>query len=164
PKPDIYKLNTDGTHSLVSNKNGIGGIIRDHKGNWILGFSRKILSQSPIATEIFAILQGLTFVVQHNLTPLQVEIDAKEVRRLLHDNNIVYANLLNACRHLLRQLHDPVVSHAYREQNRLADQLAKSGSFLEGNSIMQIFDKPPLFVGRIWDEDKRGVSTTRLLP
>uniref|UniRef100_A0A1U7YKY1 Uncharacterized protein LOC104249102 n=1 Tax=Nicotiana sylvestris TaxID=4096 RepID=A0A1U7YKY1_NICSY len=49
--------------------------------------------------------QGLTLAVQHNLTPIQVEIDAKET-----------------------------------------------------------FVEPPLFVSKIWDKDKLGVSTTRLLP
>lgn len=137
-KPNIYKLNTDGTHSSVSNRNGIGGIIRDHKGNWILGFSVNILYQSIIATELFALLQRFTLAVQHNLKPFQVEID--EVLTLLHDNNIIYANLLTDCRHLLGQLHDPIVSHAYREKNKLADQLTKSESFLEGTLLCRFFN------------------------
>ncbi|OIT00921.1 putative ribonuclease h protein, partial [Nicotiana attenuata] len=124
PAPNIYKLNTDAAHSTHSTRNGIGGIIRDHRGNWILGFAGTVLSKEANVTEILALLQGLRCAVQHNLTPLNVEIDAKEVIRLLTNNNILHANLLSDCRHLLKQLHDPTVSHAYREQNRLADKLA----------------------------------------
>lgn len=83
PKPDIYKLNTDEAHSSTLNIDGIGGLIRNHHGNWIVGFSGKMPSQSSISAELYALIQGLRIGIQHNLSPLYVEIDANKVITML---------------------------------------------------------------------------------
>lgn len=39
-KPDlhVFKLNIDGTRSGASEKIGAGGVLRNHRGDWIAGF------------------------------------------------------------------------------------------------------------------------------
>lgn len=83
---------------------------------------------------------------------------------MLDCDNIMYANLLFDCRHLLLRLHNPRVHHTYREQNRAVDQLAKAGSILEGNFTMRVFDGPSLFVRPILEADKQGLTIMRSLP
>lgn len=72
--------------------------------------------------------------------------------------------MLFDCRYLLQQLHSPQIQHAYREQNRIADQLAKAGSFLESNMAMRPFEIPPHFVCRHFEADKQGTTLMRLIP
>ncbi|XP_019238630.1 PREDICTED: uncharacterized protein LOC109218713 [Nicotiana attenuata] len=162
PKPNIYKLNTGGAHSSTLTTDGIGGLIRNHNGDWIVGFSGNIPCQSSISAELYALIQGLRIAIQQNLSPLHVEVDAKEVITMLDCDNIIYANLLFDCRHLLLKLRNPRVHHAYREQSRVADQLARS--ILEGNFTMRVFDAPPLFVRPISEADKQGQTIMRSFP
>nr|XP_016484391.1 PREDICTED: uncharacterized protein LOC107804951 [Nicotiana tabacum] len=56
---------------------------------------------------------------------------------------------------LLRQLHGPPVMHTYREQNIVADRLARFGSGLTGSSIT-FFAQPPPFVMDVLAEDRMG--------
>lgn len=59
PAPNIYKVNTDGAHSLTSNMDGIGGVIRNHLGDWIVGFLGNIPQSTSISVELQALIQGL---------------------------------------------------------------------------------------------------------
>lgn len=122
PKPNIYKLNINGAQPTTLNLDGIGGMIRNHLGDWIIGFSGNKPRSTPMAAELEALIQGLQIAIQFNLTPLKVELDAKEVITMLDNDNIIYNNMLFDCRqwHLLQQLHSPQIQHAYGEQNRLA--------------------------------------------
>ncbi|OIT02700.1 hypothetical protein A4A49_56553, partial [Nicotiana attenuata] len=120
--------------------------------------------QSVTTTELYALLHGLILAKLYNLLPIQVEIDAKEVITLLHVGNLNFANLLTDCRHLLWMLHHPTVSHAYREQNKLADQLAKSESFLDGTYNIHVLNQLPPFVKKIWENDQQLMSATHSIP
>ncbi|OIT01610.1 hypothetical protein A4A49_56489, partial [Nicotiana attenuata] len=164
PKLNIYKLNTDGSNSSYLDKNGIGGVIRNHNGDWVLEFCDNIPTQSILSTEMYALLQGLTLARLHNLIPIQVKIDAKEVITILCNDNLPFANLSHDRRHLLGMLHDPQLTHAYREQNRLADKLASLGSLLEGTNDIVVLHNPPPFVEQILEEDKLGLPRFRLTP
>lgn len=73
------------------------------------------------------------------LTSLEVETDVHEVITLLGTDTSKYTNLISDCRHLLRMLYDPVIRHAYREQNGVTDQLAKSRSRMQDDVTMQVF-------------------------
>lgn len=56
-KEFFYKLNTDGAHT--TNKAGIGGLIRNSKAEWILGFIAAVPRDSSTSSELHALLQGL---------------------------------------------------------------------------------------------------------
>lgn len=38
PPPGKFKLNTDGSFSSTLDRTGMGGLIRDASGNWVVGF------------------------------------------------------------------------------------------------------------------------------
>ncbi|OIT24935.1 hypothetical protein A4A49_52376 [Nicotiana attenuata] len=124
PNPNYYKLNTDGSTSTNNDTNGIGG----------------------------ALIRGLNLAIQMQLTPLEVEIDAQEVTTLLATDNSKYANLFSDWRYLLTMLREPVVRHAYREPNGVADQLAKLGCRLQDVDTVQL------------QADKLGITRPRFIP
>nr|XP_009802861.1 PREDICTED: uncharacterized protein LOC104248321 [Nicotiana sylvestris]XP_016462304.1 PREDICTED: uncharacterized protein LOC107785498 [Nicotiana tabacum] len=164
PQINFYKLNTDGATSSKTDTDGIGGLIRNHKGEWMVGFAGQIPHMNCLSAELQALIKGLSLAAQLRLLPLQVEIDAKEVITLLDNQNSRYSNLILDCRYLLGTLHDPVVNHAYREQNCVADNLAKLGNRMPPAAALCIFVEPPFCVTKQLLEDQRGFTSQRMIP
>ena len=55
PPLGFFKLNTDGSTKGNLGMVGASGLIRDHKGNWISGFSRNIAFTHSLAAELWAL-------------------------------------------------------------------------------------------------------------
>lgn len=53
PTMGTYKLNIDG--AIKKSNRGLGGVFRDHRGNWVIGFTEK----KPLTNSILAELQAL---------------------------------------------------------------------------------------------------------
>lgn len=70
------KLNTDGS-SLGNPKLTSGGILRDERGNWVIGFSRKTGRSSSYLAELWTIRDGLNICLSKNFLDVEVELDAK---------------------------------------------------------------------------------------
>ncbi|OIT39872.1 putative ribonuclease h protein [Nicotiana attenuata] len=164
PRINYYKLNTDGATSSAMDTDGIGGVIRNHMGDWMVGFAGAVPHVHCITAELQALIKGLSIAIQVRLLPLEVEIDAKEVTTLMSSETSKYANLIFDCKYLLRILHDPVVMHAYREQNGVADHLAKLGSRMPLAALLQLFVKPPSSVSTQLLADQRGLISQHMVP
>lgn len=52
PGSGWMKLNTDGSSNESLDTARGGGLIRDERGNWVVGFSRKIRKTNSFAAEI----------------------------------------------------------------------------------------------------------------
>ncbi|GKV41682.1 hypothetical protein SLEP1_g49181 [Rubroshorea leprosula] len=76
PSASSFKLNTDG--SVINNPSlaTSGGLIRDHRGHWIRGFSRKIGIASSLVAKIWGIRDGLLLAKQLDIQSLVVEVDS----------------------------------------------------------------------------------------
>nr|XP_009784797.1 PREDICTED: uncharacterized protein LOC104233157 [Nicotiana sylvestris] len=135
-------------------KSGIGGLIRNTNAEWILGFAAIITTDSPSLAEPRALLQGLQLALEHNLVPLEVEVDSKDIIGLLDSNNVAPNNLISDCKYLLNRLGKPTVLHAYIEQNRVADKLAKEGCNFDIQSVVRIFDDNPDFAWSVFEQEK----------
>lgn len=79
----------------------------------------------------FAFREGLKLMMEHNLRPLEINIDSKEIINMIHKGNMLYNPIINECRLLIRNLRGPAVHHNFREQNRVAHILAKKEAALE---------------------------------
>lgn len=96
-----FKLNSDGSHTRETRQGGLGGVFRDHNGNWILGYPGSIKVMSPIQAKLLALIQGLKLAVQHKLTPLEINIDSEVVISYLHKLGPKYLNFVFDYRALL---------------------------------------------------------------
>ncbi|OIT04108.1 hypothetical protein A4A49_64313 [Nicotiana attenuata] len=130
----------------------------------MVGFAGPIPHVDCLSAELQALIKGLSLAIQLRLPPLEVEIDAKEVITLLDRQTSRYSNLILDCRYLLRTLHDPVVTHAYREQNTVADNLAKLGSRMPLAAELRIFVRPPFSISNQLLADHRGFTSQRMVP
>ena len=53
PNKGWFKLNTDGATNATQNVAGAGGVLRDARGNWVVGFSRKVGNSNSFEAEIW---------------------------------------------------------------------------------------------------------------
>nr|XP_009786072.1 PREDICTED: uncharacterized protein LOC104234226 [Nicotiana sylvestris] len=152
PNAHLYKLNTERAYSLT--KAGIGGVIRNSKAEWILGFAGAAPCKSAIFSELYALMQGLRYAYERNITPLEVEVDAKDIILLLHTENFGLFNLIVDCRYYLGLLGNPTVKHVYREKNMVSDQLAKVGHNFGDAWLPRVFEAVPIFVAPVFERDR----------
>ena len=59
PNTGRVKLNTDGSVGIAAGTAGGGGLIRDDRGSWIMGFTRKIGKADSFLAETWALHDGL---------------------------------------------------------------------------------------------------------
>ena len=90
PQPGWVKLNTDGASGPGLDRTGCGGIIRDERGQWIMGFSRRIGVANSITAELQGLRDGLHLCCSRDFDSLEVEIDAKAILDALL--NLEYVN------------------------------------------------------------------------
>ena len=130
PNPYVT-LNTNG--SALSNLGvvGAGGMLRDHLGYWIAGFSLHLSIATNNIAELEAVRQGLEMAWQLGFKFIQLEIDSNVVRTWLTDTTVCYLThmmpLICDRRSLMDRDWVVQVHHIYREANACADTLAKRG-------------------------------------
>ncbi|XP_019228339.1 PREDICTED: uncharacterized protein LOC109209514 [Nicotiana attenuata] len=87
-----YKLNIDGSCSSTQQKYGIGGVFRNHQGNWFMGFAGKSNLGTSVQTELLELLMGLKLVVQQHIKPIIIEIDAHGIIDSLAKHGAMHAH------------------------------------------------------------------------
>ena len=131
PAPYI-KLNTDG--SAISNLGlvEVGGILWNHWGEWISGFSLHLGLASNNMAELVAARQGLELTWDIGFKYIQLELDSSVVLMWLTKQNVTYPPnmlpLLCDCRNLMERDWEVQVLYVYREANMCTDALAKRGT------------------------------------
>ena len=126
------KLNTDGSALGNPRLAGARGVLRDHRGRWISGFSLRGGLATNNMVELAAVRQGLEMAWNMGYKFLQLELDSKVVLSWLTNYNVNYPTnmlpLICDCRNLLHQEWEAHVQHVYHEANRCVDVLAKRGT------------------------------------
>lgn len=158
PARGSFKLNTDGATDTKNNAGGQGGVIRDHSGNRIIGFTFKTPCTNPVLVELLALMMGLHMAHDHNLKPLEINIDALEVITMLRQDNPVNANILHECRSLIRKVEEAHVTHIFREQNQVADGLSKKGARSNRFGMPLFLSVPPVYASKSFWVDIDGTT------
>ncbi|XP_059294747.1 uncharacterized protein LOC132047768 [Lycium ferocissimum] len=159
PDHTPLKLNTDGACQGNPGVGGIGGVFRDKSGNWVLGYMKGLPHTTNNLAELTAIMQGLR--LEHNLKPLEINTDSTEVIKMINEGHLPYSSIISYCRCLMRELGCPVVKHNYREQNKVADLLAKEGGKQQLSEGMDILAVPPMFVRQVFEADRVRIAFNR---
>ncbi|WMV29159.1 hypothetical protein MTR67_022544, partial [Solanum verrucosum] len=95
---------------------GIRGVIRDHLGSWVLGFTEHIPLTDPLGAELQAMRKGLTLAVEHKLSPIEINCDFTEVIKMLSINNLRYDDIIDECTYLMTKLDITKVEHVFRSR------------------------------------------------
>ncbi|KAB1227763.1 hypothetical protein CJ030_MR1G028910 [Morella rubra] len=164
-KPEVgwTKLNFDGSSKGKAGKASIGGVFRNHKAEFLLGYAESIGTASSTIAEVAALRRGLELVLENGWNDVWLEGDYKtlidiivkrrqvksaEMQRHVSDINLIIPELKN-CR----------VTHVYREGNRAADKLAQIGHRLDKPRVWR--HTPPDEVVDIVHEDAEGKVVLR---
>ncbi|PHU27561.1 hypothetical protein BC332_05893 [Capsicum chinense] len=90
PPLNHYKLKVDGSCLGNPGRGGIGGVIRNHNGEWRLGFNQSYLHATDNQMELLAFKVGLTIAIHHCLLPIVINTDSLEVLQMLKHGNVQY--------------------------------------------------------------------------
>lgn len=82
------------------------------------------------------------------------------VHAIEHDH-VLFTNLSSECRHLMQELETVKVKHNYREQNQVADTLAKEGRNHPHYGAPHILLVAPLYATTVIEADSRGTTFIR---
>lgn len=157
PTAGSLKLNTDGCWYESTRKAGFGGLFRDAQGEWVLGYHGRMVANSSLETEIWAIYRGLTIILEKGLSNVQVESDSQTAVLLFNDGantNHPQSNLINDGHYLLGRT-GCTLTHTYRSANACADFLAGFGA--EQNEDLVVYDRPPLEIREFMNRDRLNI-------
>lgn len=145
-------VNVDAAFKSQNQVSGTGGIIRDSKGGWIMGFTKTTFARDALLAELKAIHEGLTLALNHGHKKVVLFSDCKVATTLLdhevsHTN--IYANIINKCRELRRKFDNLMVRYCSRNYNKIADMMAKECGRNEDpeicNRVPRILHIPPTY-------------------
>lgn len=158
-KPEIgwTKLNFDGS-CKSRGKSSIGGVFRNHKAEFLLGYAESIGRSTSTIAELAALRRGLELVLENGWTDVWLEGDAKTlVDIIVQRRQVKCAEVQRYVRHInlvIPKLNNCMVTHIYREGNRVADKFAQIGHQLVKPRIW--CNIPPNEVLRMVHEDAEG--------
>ncbi|OMO65024.1 Equilibrative nucleoside transporter [Corchorus olitorius] len=156
-RPEIgwTKLNFDGSCKGRACKGSIGGVFRNHKAEFLLGYAEPIGRTNSVIAELAALRRGLDLVLENGYTNVWLESDAKTlVDIIVQKRQVKNAELGRHLHHInliIPEINNCIVTHIYREGNRAADKLAQIGHQLQKPQIW--WHIPPNEVLRIMHED-----------
>lgn len=104
PPTSYFKLNIDGAYDKHITKGGIGGVVWDSNGNWIMVFNGSCNAHTALHSELLALQKGLEKIGTHNFLPLEVEVDSTNIFLILDKSPPLYNFIVWFCRLLLRRL------------------------------------------------------------
>ncbi|EOY34747.1 Uncharacterized protein TCM_042327 [Theobroma cacao] len=128
PVTGEYKLNVDGS-SRHNQSAATGGLLRDHTGTLVFGFSENIGPSNSLQAELRALLRGLLLCKDRNIEKLWIEMDALVVIQMIqqskkgsHDIRYLLASIRKCLSFFSFR-----ISHIFREGNQAADFLSNKG-------------------------------------
>lgn len=163
PPQGWYKLNVDGT---VHKRIGGGGVIRNQYGHWVGGFAANFGRGKAIDAELSALHKGLELAWNSGWAPLEVETDSiRAIQFLVNeievDQDHPQYHLIRSCQAFLNQSWRCSLRHVYREQNCVADSLAKFGLTMDPGCYY--FSAPPPPCISLLAEDQSGFTRPRFI-
>lgn len=138
------KLSVDGCSMGNLGLSGVGGVIRDHDGNFRLGFSVPIGSCTNTYAEVMGFLFGLQNARHMGFNAIEIEMDSKLIIEWILTRRCGLWYLEDFWEEIVHYLDEITFtcSHIYRECNAVADSLAKLGAMGCTSTYYSAFDLP----------------------
>lgn len=156
------KLNTDGSSKGNPGPAGFGGVFREERGHWVIGFYGRLEDCTSLEAELWGIFRGLEMVKSQNMEALEIDSDSASAIALIKGDGPVNSPqlvLIQECRALLEAT-GCTLNHIYREGNQVADKLANMGVEHEDKWVSHI--APPVDTIPLLEAAMRGVAFERL--
>lgn len=146
PAPSLNQvaLNVDGSSYGNPGRAGFGGLMRDHNGKWLIGFSGHVDFADSLEVELLAILHGLRIAWDIGATDVSCRSDCTKALSLIQNpisHTHRYAAIIWHIKELISRDWSTAFYHTYRESNQCADFMAKYGANSTGD--LAIFYEAP---------------------
>ncbi|KAH0642508.1 hypothetical protein KY289_033482 [Solanum tuberosum] len=136
---------------------GLGGVIRNHIGDWIIGFYQQRSPCQPNPGKVRALRQGVLMAIEYKLNPIDINTDSMELINMFEHDNHLFTNLIYEYRLLMEKLGAAMPTHIFREKNKVADMLSKEGLKCSTFRDPTFLIVPPMFANSaVWT----GISGT----
>ncbi|KAK9267412.1 hypothetical protein L1049_009838 [Liquidambar formosana] len=163
PKIGWTKLNFDGSSKGKTGEASIGGVFRNHNAEFLLGYAESIGQTTSTIAEVAALRRGLELVLENGWGDVWLEGDAKTLVEIIVKRRRVKCpeiqRHINHINLIIPEVNNCIVTHIYREGNRVADKFAQLGHQLEMPQIWR--DIPPNVVLPIMQDDADGKIVLR---
>ena len=86
---------------------GGGDLIKDEKGDWVIGFARKIRNTTSFMAELWALRDGLQLCLQIHAHFVIIELDAKAIVDAFNSqtySNTIVSSIMDDYRHIVTQI------------------------------------------------------------
>ena len=140
-KPQIgwTKLNFDGSCKCSTGRASIGGVIRDHNAVFLLGYAESIGHTTSTIAEMAALRRGLELILENGWSQVWLEGDLQSlVEIIMQGRRVRSAEAQKQVSHiklLIPELDNFLITHIYREGNRVAHTFAQMGHRLKHPQI-----------------------------
>ncbi|CAN0852644.1 Putative ribonuclease H protein At1g65750 [Linum grandiflorum] len=163
PENGWTKLNFDGSCKGRKGVSSIGGVVRNHRAEFLLGYAEPISTTGSVVAELAALRRGLELVLENGWNNVWLEGDAKSVVEvIMRPEKEKRLGCVVAKRHvrdinmIIPEIENCIVSHIYREGNRAADKFAQMGHGLEEPKVWRHDPPDDDILLRIVREDAVG--------
>lgn len=126
-----YTINVDGSVKATSKIAGIGGVIRNERGEWMEGFVERVDYGDASMIEARAIVKGMDWAWKKGIRDVEIQSDAKNVINWITTGVTLRGPIqadIQAAREWLNKGWKISIRAIYREQNRVADTLSILGT------------------------------------
>ncbi|MBA0771301.1 hypothetical protein Gotri_019785, partial [Gossypium trilobum] len=105
-----------------------GGYVRDYNGEWIIRFSRYLGNCTMLEAELWGILNGLNLILDRRFENTLIQTDCIEAINAIMEDSSGNSNsaLVRRTHHTLKMFKQWKIQHIPREENLIADSLAKT--------------------------------------
>ncbi|XP_060182063.1 uncharacterized protein LOC132611694 [Lycium barbarum] len=160
---EMIKLNTDGSFISTNGKAGIGGVVSNEQGDFIMGFSIPVNSSSNNQAEMEAASFGSNWCIQNGFTNIHIELDSLLITEMLikkDTKNMKLKHMVKATSNTLRGA-NVIFTHCFREANQIADFLAKKAATSGDRALYLSYQDLPREAKGLLQLDKWQLPTFR---
>lgn len=124
PQAPVFKLNVDGSRKGIHSAGG--GVVRDHRGDFVCSFSSPYDCADAMEAELAALLEGMRMCQAQELVNVCIEMDSALAVKMIDDSSQIQWRYVHIVRRIKERRHYfKSVKFIYREQNMVAVHLAK---------------------------------------
>ncbi|KAA3482563.1 LINE-type retrotransposon LIb DNA [Gossypium australe] len=147
-------LSTNGAVSSNTRDAAVGGVARDHKGNWLMGFNRFLGTCSPFEAELWGIMDGILILLNKGYRRIVIVTDNLEAAQNLttlrpEESGIA---ILRRTQRIIQSEGEWKIKHVSRNMNMVTDCLAKLS--LNWKNSLQVMAEAPKEIADLLQADK----------
>ncbi|XP_042939486.1 uncharacterized protein LOC122274515 [Carya illinoinensis] len=165
PPHGFYKLNVDAALFFDLKKAGVGGVLRDERGEMVLAMSKAEHElHDPESVELVAILRGLQFILQLGIRKIVLESDSLlmvEALKANQDSLSLQGNMLKEVKNMMNCFEEKKVQHVCRSGNQVAHTLAKHAWSIPDVELWM--GLVPAFLSQVYWLDSQNVRVENTL-